>query len=82
MGNRIYVRNISYSTKTKDIKDLFQNIGKVIKINILRDRLTGKSIGRAVVELQNDFEAFAAVERYDEYKLNGRVIRVIPERQS
>ena len=81
MGNRIYVKNISYSTKKRELKELFENTGNVLNIEILKDKNTGKNKGTAIVEMQNDFEAFAAIDRYDEYRLNGRFIRVQPLRQ-
>ena len=78
MGNRIYVKNISFSTKKKELRDLFENTGKVLNIEILKDKRTGKNIGSAIIEMRNDFEAFSAIDRYDEFRLNGRFIRVIP----
>ncbi len=78
MGHKIFIKNIPFSTKKQEIRDLFENAGQVIDIHILKDRETGKSRGMAIIEMSNDFEAHRAIDRYDDFRFNGRTIKVLP----
>jgi cold-inducible RNA-binding protein len=78
MGHKIFIKNIPFSTKKQEIRELFENAGHVVEIHILRDKETGKSRGMAIVEMSNDFEAHRAIDRYDDFRFNGRLIKVLP----
>lgn len=50
-GTRIYVGNLSYSAKNDDLTKLFSKYGKVLSVDIIRDRFSNKPKGYAFVEM-------------------------------
>ena len=69
MGNRLYVRNISFKATEENVRGLFAEIGEVVSINLITDARTGKMKGFAFVEMASDGEARKAIEA-----LNGRLL--------
>jgi len=69
MGNRLYVRNISFKATEEDVRGLFAGIGEVVSINLITDARTGKMKGFAFVEMASDGEARKAIEA-----LNGMLL--------
>ena len=58
------------------MEELFSQAGKVTSASVITDKFTGKSKGFGFVEMENDDEARAAIEKFNGYDLNGRVLRV------
>ena len=54
--NRLFVGNPSYQTMENDLQDYFSQAGVVTSVNLMLDKVTGKSRGLAFVE-------FATAER-------------------
>ena len=50
---RIFVKNLPYAYDEDEIWDLFIPFGKVISIEIQKDPLTGDSLGKACVNMDN-----------------------------
>lgn len=63
---KLYVGNLPYTTTNQQLGDLFAAEGKVISAEIIMDRYSGRSKGFGFVEMEDDAEATAAIE-----KLNG-----------
>jgi RNA recognition motif-containing protein len=72
----IYVGNISYQTKEEDLVDLFSKAGAVDSARIIKDRETGRSKGFGFVEMPNDAEAKAAIEKFNGSEFGSRNITV------
>lgn len=72
----IYVGNISYQTKEEDLVDLFSSVGAVDSARIIKDRETGRSKGFGFVEMPNDDEAKAAIEKFNGTEYGSRNITV------
>jgi len=72
----IYVGNLSYDTSENDLKNVFGEHGTVSKVNIIMDKMTGKSKGFAFVEMENDAEGQKAVDELNDADLNGRNLKV------
>ena len=72
----IYVGNLSYDTSENDLKNVFGEHGTVSKVNIIMDKMTGKSKGFAFVEMENDAEGQKAVDELKDADLNGRNLKV------
>ena len=62
----IYVANINFRAQEEQLKELFQQYGEVASVKIVTDRETGRSRGFAFIEMPNDSEGKAAID-----KLNG-----------
>jgi len=69
MSKKLYVGNLSYSTTEGVLSDLFGAIGEVVSVNLITDRMTGRSKGFAFVEMANESEAREAIQQ-----LNGKVV--------
>lgn len=72
----LYVGNLPYTTTDNELFDLFAPHGQVEQTRVVKDRETGRSKGFGFVEMVNDAEAAAAVEKLNEAEFNGRRLRV------
>ena len=61
---RLFVGNLSYETMEKDLQDYFSQAGVVTSINLMMDKMTGKSRGFAFVEFGNPDAAKKAIEQF------------------
>jgi RNA recognition motif-containing protein len=75
VNKRLYVGNLSYDTTEKDLSDLFSQVGSVTFTKIINNP-DGKSKGFGFVEMSTEKEAQAAVEKFNQYELQGRTIKV------
>jgi len=73
----IYVGNINYSLGEEDVKRIFEVIGKVDAIKIIRDKKTGKSKGFGFLDIGNKKEAMEAIKTLDGKTVAGRNLRVL-----
>mgnify|MGYP001185063014 CR=1 FL=1 len=73
---RLFVGNLSYRTLENDLHDYFSQVGVVTSVNIMFDRVTGKSRGFAFVEFATPEEAARAVEELHNREFQGRTLTV------
>src|ERR1700693_1425602 len=78
---RIYVGGLPYQTSEQDLIALFEQGGQVTSAAVIMDRDTGRSKGFAFVEMDNDQEARAAIERLNGTTLGERTIVVNEARE-
>lgn len=76
MAKKLYVGNLSYSTSSAQLQDLFAPFGKVDSATVVEDRDTGRSKGFGFVEMSNDSEAQAAIQGLDGKEVDGRTLKV------
>jgi cold-inducible RNA-binding protein len=76
MGRKLFVGNLSYNTDEQRLQELFEGVGPVDSVNIVRDQMTGRARGFAFVEMQTDEAAQTAIQRLNETELDGRRIAV------
>jgi RNA recognition motif-containing protein len=74
--NRLFVGNLSYQTMENDLQDHFSQAGVVTSVNLMLDKVTGKSRGFAFVEFATPEEANKAVEQFHNKELQGRTLTV------
>lgn len=60
----------------QDLQDYFSQAGNVTSVNLMFDKMTGKSRGFAFIELASAEEANKAVEMFNGKELNGRALTV------
>jgi cold-inducible RNA-binding protein len=73
---KLYVGNLSFETTENDLQDLFEQHGAVNEVNLMMDRMTGKSRGFAFVTMNDDAQAKAAMAAVNGKELNGRALNV------
>ena len=74
--NRLFVGNLSYQTADNDLQDYFSQAGAVTSVNVMFDKMTGKSRGFAFVEFATFEEANKAVEQFHNKEFQGRALTV------
>ena len=73
---RLFVGNLSYQTGENDLQDYFAQAGAVTSINLMLDKMTGKSRGFAFVEYGSAEEAQKAIDQFHNKDFQGRAITV------
>ena len=76
MGKKLYVGNLPFKTTEGELEDLFGEVGEVDSVRIITDRETGRARGFGFVEMTSDEDAEKAIEKYNQYELEGRALTV------
>jgi RNA recognition motif-containing protein len=76
VNSKLYIRNFSYSTTENDLRTLFALSGTVVSVDIIKDRVTGRSKGYGFIQMSNPVEAENAVEMFDGWSLDNCELRV------
>ena len=74
--NRLFVGNLSYQTGENDLQDYFAQAGAITSVNLMMDKMTGKSRGFAFVEFASAEDAAKAVEQFHGKEFQGRTLTV------
>jgi cold-inducible RNA-binding protein len=73
---KLYVGNLAFETTENDLQDLFEQHGTVNEVNLMMDRMTGKSRGFAFITMNDAEQAKAAMSATNGKELNGRALNV------
>ena len=76
MSMKLYVGNLSFSTSSQDLQQLFSQAGTVESASVVEDRETGRSRGFGFVEMSTEEEGAAAISQFDGKDVNGRALKV------
>jgi RNA recognition motif-containing protein len=76
VGKKLYVGNLSYSTTSASLQEMFAAFGKVESANVIEDRDSGRSKGFGFVEMSSDAEAQAAIAGLNGKDNDGRALTV------
>lgn len=76
MSNKLFVGNLTYETTENDLQDLFSQAGTVVSVNIIQDRMSGRSRGFGFVVMGSDEEANQAVSMFNQKEFQGRALTV------
>jgi len=76
MNSKIYVGNLSYSIENSDLETLFNSVGPVTTVNVIKDRDTGRARGFGFVEMESSVDAEKAVQTLHEKDFMGRALVV------
>jgi cold-inducible RNA-binding protein len=80
MAKKLYVGNLSYNTTHSTLSELFGELGEVAEVNLITDRMTGRSRGFAFVEMVEHAAALAAINQLNGKEVDGRAIKVAEAR--
>ncbi|HUA58653.1 MAG TPA: RNA-binding protein [Verrucomicrobiae bacterium] len=72
----IFVGNLDFSATESSLRTLFEQYGKVDRVNVVTDRDTGRSRGFAFVEMPDSAEADRAIASLNGADLGGRALNV------
>jgi RNA recognition motif-containing protein len=70
MSNTLYIGGLSCQTTESELRDLVSRAGTIHKINLVRDKITGKSEGFGFVTMATESDTGAAISI-----LNGKILR-------
>jgi RNA recognition motif-containing protein len=76
MSTKLYVGNLPYETTESDLQSLFQGVGEVRTVNLVKDRATGRARGFAFVEMTDPESARKAISELDKHEYGGRSLTV------
>jgi RNA recognition motif-containing protein len=76
MNKKLYVGNLSFDTTEDELQSLFVEVGPVVSVTVITDRMTGRSKGFGFVEMETEKAAQEAIERLNNHELNQRSITV------
>jgi cold-inducible RNA-binding protein len=80
MAKKLYVGNLSYSTTEGALAELFGGFGEVASVNLITDRMSGRSKGFAFVEMVEYDAAQQAIEQLNGKEVDGRALKVAEAR--
>lgn len=76
MNKNLYIGNLPYEVTEEDLKTNFSEVGKVLSVNIIKDKYTGLSRGFGFVEMENEKDAEEAIKKFNGGQLLGKTITV------
>ncbi len=76
MGRKLYVGNLPYSATEQDLSDKFAAFGTVKSVELITDRVTGRSKGFGFIEMASDAEAQAAIDSLNGTNYEGQSMKV------
>ena len=80
MTKKLYIGNLSYNVTNNVLEELFSPIGEVASVNVITDRMTGRSRGFGFVEMAESTAAQQAIAQLNGHMLDGRAIKVAEAR--
>jgi RNA recognition motif-containing protein len=72
----IYVGNLSFDATDEDLREAFEQHGRVESAKIVMDSYSGRARGFGFVEMPDASEARAAISGLDGQEFMGRALRV------
>jgi|SRR5277367_3349372 len=76
MNTKLYVGNLSFDTTENDLQDLFAAHGPVSEVNLITDRMSGRSRGFAFVTMGTPEAAQSAIQALGGKEIGGRALTV------
>ncbi len=76
MDTKLYVGNLSYTVSESQLRELFEAAGQVKEVTMILDRVTQRSKGFGFVEMATPEDAQNAIQKFNNYELEGRNLTV------
>lgn len=73
---KLFVGNLPFSVDSAQLADLFSSAGVVEMVEVVYDRMSGRSRGFGFVTMSTTEEVEAAERQFNGYELEGRQLRV------
>lgn len=73
---KLFVGNLPFSVDSAQLAGVFGDAGEVEMVEVIYDKMTGRSRGFGFVTMGSAEEAASAVQQFDGFSLEGREIRV------
>jgi len=76
VGRKLYIGNLPDSATNQDLSDKFAAYGTVKSVELITDRVTGRTKGFGFIEMASDAEAQAAIDSLNGTDYDGRPMKV------
>jgi RNA recognition motif-containing protein len=76
MSAKLFVGNLTFTATENDLQDYFAQAGVVVSVNIMQDRMTGRSRGFAFIEMASKEDAEKAIQMFHSKDFQGRPLTV------
>ena len=76
MSTKLFVGNLSFETTENELQDAFAAHGAVNEVNLIMDKMSGRSRGFAFVTMADNTAAESAITALSGSSLNGRALTV------
>ena len=76
MSRTLYVGNLPYESGEWELQELFATAGSVESVSVIRDQMTGRARGFALVEMASDGDALNAIRTLHGHQFAGRSLTV------
>jgi RNA recognition motif-containing protein len=76
MSAKLFVGNLTFTATENDLQDHFAQAGVVVSVNIMQDRMTGRSRGFAFIEMSSKEDAEKAIQMFHSKDFQGRPLTV------
>ncbi|KDP29121.1 hypothetical protein JCGZ_16510 [Jatropha curcas] len=73
---KLFVGNLPFSVDSAQLAGLFESAGNVEMVEVIYDKVTGRSRGFGFVTMSTAQEVEAAAQQFNGYELEGRALRV------
>ncbi|CAN8316814.1 unnamed protein product [Cochlearia groenlandica] len=73
---KIFVGNLPFNVDSAQLAQLFESVGNVEMVEVIYDKITGRSRGFGFVTMSSVSEVEAAAQQFNGYELDGRQLRV------
>ena len=72
----IYIGNLSHEVTEDDLREAFEEFGKVESATIIKDKYSGQSKGFGFIEMPTKAEAQSAIDGLNDKELKGKTLNV------
>ncbi|KAK4272872.1 hypothetical protein QN277_021368 [Acacia crassicarpa] len=73
---KLFVGNLPFNVDSAQLAELFESAGSVEMVEVIYDKMTGRSRGFGFVTMSTSEEVEAAAQQFNGYELDGRALRV------
>lgn len=81
MGKKLFVGNLSWNVRDKELKEAFAPHGTVEEAVVIMDRMKNRSKGFGFVTMSTEEEAQKAMEALNGQEIDGRAVNVSEARE-